>query len=91
MRRVLVDPSSAENLLQLPVFKQVKFSLGMMNSAERILFGFNGATTVTLGDVALLVKAGPITQQVLFSIIEDLGPYKAIMGGPSCTRRKLSL
>ena len=23
----------------------------------------------------LLVKTGPITQQVLFSIVEDLGPY----------------
>ena len=61
MHRVLVDPGSAENLLQLPAFKQMKLSLGMLNSAGRILFGFNGATTVTLGDVALHVKAGPIT------------------------------
>ena len=28
----------------------------------------------------LPVKAGLVTQQVLFSIIEELGPYKAIMG-----------
>ena len=28
----------------------------------------------------LLVKAGTITQQVLFSIVKDLGPYNAIMG-----------
>ena len=49
-------------------------------SAVRILFGFNGATIVTLGDVALPVKAGLITQQVLFSIVVDLGPYNAIMG-----------
>ena len=33
-----------------------------------------------LGDVALLVKAGPVTQQVLFSIVKDLRPYNAIMG-----------
>ena len=58
----------------------MKLSLGMVNSARRILSSFNGATTVTLRDVTLLVKAGPITQQVLFSIVEDLGPYNAIMG-----------
>ena len=55
-------------------------SLDVVNSAGRILSGFNGATTVTLGDVTLLVKVEPVTQQVLFSIIEDLGPYNAIMG-----------
>ena len=58
----------------------MKLSLGMLNSVGRILSGFNGATIVTLGDVMLPVKARPITQQVLFSIVEDLGPYNAIMG-----------
>ena len=28
----------------------------------------------------LLVKVGPVTQQVLFSIVKDLGPYNVIMG-----------
>ena len=60
--------------------KQMKFFLGMLNSAGRILSGFNGATTVRLRDVPLPIKVGPVTQQVMFSIIEDLGPYNAIMG-----------
>ena len=38
---------------------------------------FHGATTLTVGDIVLSVKAGPVTQQVL---VEDLGPYNAIMG-----------
>ena len=58
----------------------MKLYLGMLNSARRILSGFNGATTTTLGDVALPVKAGSMTQQILFSIVEDLGPYNSIMG-----------
>ena len=58
----------------------MKLSLGVLNSVGRILSGFNGATTITLGDVTLLVKDGQVTQQVLFSIIEDLGPYNTIMG-----------
>ena len=80
VHRVLIDPGSAADLLQLPTFKQIKLSLEVVNSAGRILYGFNGATTVTLGDVALLVKAKTVTQQVIFSIVEDLGPYNAIMG-----------
>ena len=35
---------------------------------------------LTMGDIALPVKAGPVTQQVLFSVVEDLGPYNAIVG-----------
>ena len=54
--------------------------LGVENSVGRILSSFNGSTIVTLGDVVLPVKAGPVTQQVMFSIVKDLGPYNAIMG-----------
>ena len=80
VHRVLVDPTSAADLLQLPAFKKMKLSLGMVNPSRRILSGFNGATTITLEDVALPIKARHITQQVLFSIVEDLGPYNTIMG-----------
>ena len=72
VHKVLIEPGSAAGLLQLPAFKQMKLSRGMLNSVGRILSGFNGATTETLGDVTLPVKAGPVTQQVLFSIVEDL-------------------
>ena len=58
----------------------MKLSLEVVNSVGRILSGFNGATTVTLRDVVLLVKVEPVTHQVLFSIVEDLGPYNAIIG-----------
>ena len=80
VHKVLVDPGSVADLLQLPAFMQMKISLYMLNLAWRILSSFNGATIVTLGDVALFVKAGPITQQIFFSIVEDLGPYNAIVG-----------
>ena len=62
VHRVLVDPHSAVDVLQLLAFEQMKLSLGMLNSAEQILYDFNGATTVTLGDVALPVKAWLVTQ-----------------------------
>ena len=80
VHKVLMDPGSAVDLLQLPAFKKMKVSSGMLNSVGRILSGFNGATTVTLGDVALPVTARVVTHQILFSVIEDLGPYNAIVG-----------
>ena len=58
----------------------MKLSPNMLNSAEGILLGFNGATTTMLGDVTLPMKAGLVTQRVLFSIVEDFGPYNAIVG-----------
>ena len=77
---VIVDLGNAANLLQLPTFKKMKLSLGILNSAGRILSGFNGATTITLGDVMLPIKAESVTQKVFFSTVKDLEPYNAIMG-----------
>ena len=80
MHGVFVDPGSAADLLHLLAFQQMKVPLDLLSSAGKVLFGFNGATTLTVGDIVISVKAGPITQQVLFSVIEDLGQYNAIMG-----------
>ena len=80
MHRVLVDPGSAVDLLQLLAFRQMNLSLDRLSSVGRILSGFNGATTMTMGDITLLIRAGPMVQQVLFSAVKDLGPYNAIVG-----------
>ena len=80
VHRVLVDPGSATDLLHLPAFKQMRVSLNRLSSVGRVLSGFNGATTLTVGDIAFPVQAGPVIQQVLFSVVEDLGPYNAILG-----------
>ena len=80
VHRVLIDPGSAAELLHLPALTQMKVPLSHLSSAGRVLSGFNGSTTLTVGDVALSVKAGPVTQQVLFSVVEDLGLYNTIVG-----------
>ena len=80
VHRIMVDPGSATYLLQLLAFTRMKLSSDMLNSAGQILSGFNGATTMTLGYVTLLVKSELVPQRVLFSVVEDLGPYNAIVG-----------
>ena len=80
VHRVLIDPSSVADLLHLPAFKHMRVPIDHLHSAGRVLSGFNGATTLSIGDVTFSVKAGPVTQQVLFSVVEDLRPYNAILG-----------
>ena len=80
VHKVLVDSGSAVDLLHLPAFKQMRVPIDHLHSAGRVLSGFNGATTLSVGDITFSVKVGPVTQQVLFSVVEDLGPYNAILG-----------
>ena len=80
VHRVLVDPGSAADLLYLPAFKQMRVPLNHLSFPGRVLSGFNGATTLTVGDISFPVRVGPVTQQVLFSKVEDLGSYNAILG-----------
>ena len=80
VHRVLIDLGSTIKLLHLPALTQMKVPLSHLSSADRVFSGFNGSTTLTVGDTALSVNAGPVTQKVLFSVVEDLGPYNAIVG-----------
>ena len=79
VHRVLIDPGSVADLLHLPAFKQMRVPIDHLHSAGRVLSGFNGATTLSVGDIAFSIKAGPVTQQVLFSVVEDVGSYNAIL------------
>ena len=80
VHKVLVDLGSVVNLLHFLAFKQMRVPLDHLSSAGRVLSGFNGATTLTVMDIAFPVRAGPVTEKVLFSVVEDLGPYNAILG-----------
>ena len=77
---VLIDPSSTTDLLNHPAFKQMRVPIDHLHSTGRVLSGFNGATTLSVGDITFSVKAGPETQRVLFSVVEDLGTHNAILG-----------
>ena len=57
VHRVLIDPGSAADLLHLLTFKQMRVSIDQLHSPGRILSGFNGATTLSIGDVTFPVKA----------------------------------
>lgn len=60
-------------------YKQMAYSPFALENPRRLLFGFNRATTTSLGDVVLLVQAGPVTMSVQSSVVNDLSPYNTIM------------
>ena len=71
VHRVLIDLGSAADLLYLPAFKQMKVSSDHLHSPCRVLSGFNGATTLSIGDITFSVKAGHVTQRILFSVVDN--------------------
>ena len=79
VHRVVVDLGRATELLHIPALMQMKVSLSHLSSAGKVLSEFNGSITLTVGHIALSVKAGPVTQQVLLSVVKDLGPYNVIV------------
>ncbi|XP_034677766.1 uncharacterized protein LOC117908251 [Vitis riparia] len=56
------------------------FEPSSLEKPGRTLSGFNGSSTTSLGDVILPVQVGPVILNVLFSVVEDLSPFNAILG-----------
>ena len=80
MRRVLIDPGSSVDLVQASVISHIGHNLTGLENSGRILSGFNGASTTSLGDIVLPVQAGLVTLNVLFSVVQDLSPFNVILG-----------
>ena len=80
MRRILVDLGSSADLLQASIIGHMGRDLSGLENPGRILSGFNGATTTSLGDIVLPVQAGPVTLNVQFLVVQDLSPFNAILG-----------
>ncbi|RVW83262.1 hypothetical protein CK203_039662 [Vitis vinifera] len=80
VRRILVDPGSSADLLQASVISHMGRDLSGLENPGRILSGFNGVATTSLGDIVMPVQVGPITLNVQFSVVQDLSPFNVILG-----------
>ena len=85
VKRILVNLGSSADLLQVAVVKQMGFIPFSLENLGRILSGFNDFSTTSLGDVTLLVQAGPVILNVLFFVVENLSPFNAIWDARGCT------
>ena len=53
VRRILVDPGSSADLVQASVVSHMGHNLAGLENPGRILSGFNGSSTTSLGDIIL--------------------------------------
>ncbi|RVX06312.1 hypothetical protein CK203_027556 [Vitis vinifera] len=74
VRRILIDPGSSADLVQASVVGHMGHTLTGLENPGRILSGFNGSSTTSLGDIVLPVQAGPVTLNVQFSIVQSCHP-----------------
>nr|CAN82731.1 hypothetical protein VITISV_022899 [Vitis vinifera] len=80
VRRILIDPGSSADLVQASIVSHMGHSLTDLENPRRILSGFNGSSTTSLGDIVLSVQAGPVTRNVQFSVVQKLSPFNIILG-----------
>lgn len=62
--RILVDPNSSTDLLQISTYKKMSYSTFALENLGCLLSIFNGTTTTSLGNVVLPVQVGPVTLSV---------------------------
>ncbi|XP_016439733.1 uncharacterized protein LOC107765581 [Nicotiana tabacum] len=79
IKRVLMDPGSSVNIIQLRVLEQAKL-IGSIISATKLLAGFNLASVITRGEILLVTNAEGIMKITLFKLVDgDIG-YNIILG-----------
>nr|CAN67735.1 hypothetical protein VITISV_012279 [Vitis vinifera] len=84
VRRILVDLGSSADLVQASVISHMGHSLTGLENLGRILSGFNGSSTTSLGDIVLPVQAGSVTLNVQFSVDGQIDLYGSQLAARQC-------
>ena len=80
MKRILVNPSNAVYLLYLPALLRLGYKLDDLCNPGRVLVGFNGLQTNSLGEIVLPISVGPVTSLVPLIVIDETSSFNAILG-----------
>jgi hypothetical protein len=84
VHNVLVDTSSASNIIFANAFRQMQEREDKIHDATHPLYGFRGRQIVALGKITMSVTFGYVhntrTEQIVFDIVDMEYPYNAIIG-----------
>ena len=61
MKHILVDPGNAARILYLPPLIRLGYKLDNLRNPGRVLVGFKGMLTHSLGEIVLPISVGPVT------------------------------
>nr|XP_009602031.1 uncharacterized protein LOC104097195 [Nicotiana tomentosiformis] len=81
IKRILVDPESSANIIQLRVLEQAKLTENII-SVTKLLDGFNLASVTTRGEILLPTNVEGVMKTTLFEVVDDDIGYYIIPGRP---------
>ena len=82
MKLISIDPGSAAHLLYVPALVRLGYKLDNLHNPRRVLVGFNGSQTNSLGEIVLLVSAIPVTTLVPLTVIDESSSFNAFWNAP---------
>lgn len=82
LRRILIDPGSAVNILPLRSLKRAGFTVDDLESTDVMICGFDNQGKPTLGAITVKIQMSTFSFKVRFFILEVNTSYSALLGRP---------
>ena len=82
MRRVLVDPGSAVEVMYLDLYKGLNLRPEDLTAYDSPLISFKRKTVTPKGQIRLPIQTGSEVVEVNFIMVDAYSPYTAIVARP---------
>ena len=82
VKRVLVDSSSAMEVMYLDLYKGLNLKLEDLMAYNSPLVSFEGKTVTPKGQIRLPIQTGSEVEEVDFIVVDAYSPYTAIVARP---------
>ena len=82
LRRILIDPGSAVNILPLWSLTRAGFTVDDLEATDVMICGFDNQGKPTLGAITLKIQMSTFSFKVRFFVIEANTSYSALLGRP---------
>jgi hypothetical protein len=82
LRRILIDPSSAVNILPVRSLTRAGYTVDDLDSTEVVICGFNNQGTSALGSITVKIQMSSFSLKARFFVIDSNTSYSALLGRP---------
>ena len=82
MRRVLVDPGNAVEVMYPELYKGLNLRPEDLTAYDSPLISFKGKTIIPKGQIKLPIQIGSKVVEVDFIVVDAYSPYTAIVARP---------